>query len=188
MVQHGEAETSIGTIEEIDENTCAEANTFEPSAPTIEEEEEEKKENIVVENDKKQEKSLYPTLKPLQTMEMPSPFRHLIRKERIILQPFTKAQLKELYHNTEILLAETFENDFINTELNTSYRDYPLYDLIKKYSQSRYNLKINMLDLQGYIKSFQENSQNVWKIENRVTWYDGMCADGERISKMESYE
>lgn len=108
--------------------------------------------------------------------------------ERIILQPFTSAQLKELYHNPELHAADAFEVDFIGNELNNPHRNHPLHDLIKKYSQSRYNLKVNMLDLQGFIRAFQENSQKLWIIENRITSYEGNCADGERVRKNELYE
>lgn len=108
--------------------------------------------------------------------------------DRIILQPFTNAQLKELYHNPEMHLAEAFEIDFIDTELNNPNKSHPLYELIKKYSQSRYNLKVNMLDLQGFIRASQETSQKLWIIENRITSYEGNCADGERVRKNELYE
>lgn len=108
--------------------------------------------------------------------------------ERITLQPFTNEQLKELYHNPELHMAVAFEIDFINTELNNTHKDHPLHELLKKYSRSRYNLKVNMLDLHAYIKCFQENSQKVWIIENRITTYEGVCTDGERIRKNELYE
>lgn len=108
--------------------------------------------------------------------------------ERITLQPFTNEQLKELYHNPELHMADAFEIDFINTELNNTHKDHPLHELLKKYSRSRYNLKVNMLDLHAYIKCFQENAQKVWIIENRITSYEGICADGERARKNELYE
>lgn len=107
---------------------------------------------------------------------------------RIVLQPFTSAQLKELYDNPELRAADAFEADFIGNELSSPHRSHPLHDLIKKYSQSRYNLKVNMLDLQGFIRAFQENSQKLWIIENRITSYEGNCADGERVRKNELYE
>lgn len=109
-------------------------------------------------------------------------------KQRIILKPFTASQLNELYFNPEIKSAESFEMEFISAELSGSYIAHPLYDLIKKYSQSRYNLKINRMDLQGYIVAFQQNSQEVWTIENRIKTYDGTCQDMERIRKYENYE
>lgn len=108
--------------------------------------------------------------------------------ERIILQPFTSGQLKELYHNPEMHLADAFEVDFIHNELNNPHKNHPLHELIKKYSQCRYNVKVNMLDLQGFIRAFQENSHKLWIIENRITSYEGNCADGERVRKNELYE
>lgn len=173
------SETVTSSIEQTAELTTHEMTL--PSAPAIEEFE-------ATENNKKQANPLYPNLKTLQSSEMSPKLAFPIKKERIVLQPFTSTKLKELYQNPEIALADAFEADFISTELNCAYKEHPLYELIKKYSQSRYNLKVNMLDLQGYIKSFQQNSQNVWIIENRVTSYEGMCADGERIRKNELYE
>lgn len=108
--------------------------------------------------------------------------------EKITTKPFNEMQLKELYYNPELLLADSFETEFIQNELSCTYKEHPLYDLIKKYSQNRYNLKINILDLQGYIKAFQQNSKNVWTIENRMLNYEGTCQDGERIRKTEYYE
>lgn len=129
---------------------------------------------------------MYPNLDTIQSFELAA--NAMRTKERIILQPFTNEQLKELYSNPELQTAEVFESEFINTELNSTYKDHPLYELIKKYSHSRYNLKVNMLDLHGYINGFQENSQKVWIIENRITTYEGVCTDGERIRKNELYE
>lgn len=147
--------------------------TLTPSAPVIEEPIEKTTPT----------KMMYPDLKKLETIRTNS-----LTVERIILQPFTSVQLKEFYSNPEVVLAERFETDFINNELNNPYKDHPLFDLIKKYSQSRYNLKVNMMDLQDYIKSFQQNSQNVWIIENRINSYEGVCNDGEKIRKNELYE
>lgn len=110
------------------------------------------------------------------------------QKESLVLTPFNEEQLRELYHNPELRLAETFETEFINNELSCTYKEHPLYDLIKKYSQIRYNLKINMLDLQGFIKSFQQNSKNVWIMENRIMNYEGTCKDGIKCKKTEPYE
>lgn len=143
--------------------------TFIPSAPVIEQ--------------TTPSKMLYPDLRKLETIRVNSS-----TVERINLRPFTRDQHKEFYHNPEVVLAECFETDFISNELNNPYKDHPFFDLIKKYSQSRYDLKVNTMDLHNYIKSFQQNSQNVWIIENRITSYEGVCNDGERIRKNELYE
>lgn len=167
---------------EIKENKTIEAEQIPlaPSAPAIEDVDE-------PQIDQPLQNLLYPNLQNVQSLGQAINLVQLT-KERIILQPFTNEQLKELYHNPESVLAEAFEAEFINTELNNTHKDYPLYELIKKYSHSRYNLKVNMLDLHAYIKCFQENSQKVWIIENRITTYEGVCADGERIRKNEIYE
>lgn len=153
-----------------------------PSAPEMEDED-----TNVSQMEKTLHKLLYPNLESMQSHEFEANLVQSTEK-RIILQPFTYEQLKELYNNPESTLADSFETNFINTELNNSHKDHSLYELLKKYSHSRYNLKVNMLDLHGYIKCFQENSQKVWIIENRITSYEGVCADGERVRKNELYE
>lgn len=130
----------------------------------------------------------YPDLKSMQKQEEKTQSGLRQRaKERITLKPFNERQLKELYHNPELALADEFESEFISTELNCTYKDHSLYELLKRYSQCRYNLKINMLDLHSFKRSFEENSENVWKIEKRELKYNGTCADGERIFKTEVY-
>lgn len=171
-------DTNTAPIEQTsDIPTEQQAEIVSPSAPMLDEEE--------LENEA-QPKTMnaYPDLQQLQQMATKSD----ATIDRIVLQPFSNAQLKELYHNPEMHLADTFEVDFINNELSNPHKSHPLHELIKKYSQSRYNLKVNMLDLQGFIRAFQENSQKLWIMENRITSYEGNCADGERVRKNELYE
>lgn len=108
--------------------------------------------------------------------------------QRVVMKPFNESQLKELYHNPELMMAERYEADFISNELNGAYKEHPLYELIKKYSQSRYNLKMNMLDLQNYIKMVQVNLEDVWKISTQTIFFEGVCLDNERVQKSERYE
>lgn len=152
-----------------------------PSAPAIEDDDQ-------LQMDAPLQHLLYPNLHRMESIGQAISSAQEQTKQQIVLQPFTDEQLKELYNNPELVMAEAFESDFISTELNSTHKDHPLYELIKKYSHSRYNLKVNMLDLHAYIKCFQENSQKVWIIENRITTYEGVCADGERIRKNELYE
>lgn len=172
----------IAPIEEDTVNTTV--AEVSPTAPAIEDFPETEPTHM----EQPMAKLLYPNLANIQQVH--GLVGNLVNssKERIVLRPFTKEQLIELYKNPELALAEEFETDFINTELNNTHKEHPLHELIKKYSHSRYNLKVNMLDLQGYIKYFQENSQKVWIIENRIKTYEGVCADGERVRKNELFE
>lgn len=153
---------------------------IQPSAPLIDE-------LPVARESPKQVK--YPNLHEMSHLEPATRSGiHQSVQQRIILQPFNEIQLKELYHNPELALAERFEAEFIGNELNCAYKEHPLYELIKKYSQSRYNLKINMLDLQTYIKTVQVNLEDVWKISNQTIYFEGVCLDNERVQKCERYE
>lgn len=131
----------------------------------------------------------YPDLQGMQKLEetAQSGLKQKTR-EKISMKPFNERQLKELYHNPELVLADDFETEFISNELSCTYKDHPLYDLLKRFSQSRYNLKINMLDLHSFKRSFEDDSMKVWKIEKRELKYSGTCMDGERIFKTEIYE
>lgn len=160
--------------------TTTETAPSAPSAPEIE------GDNDMPQMTQLSANPMYPNLKSIQSFDLAAHLQYT--KERIHMRPFTFDQLKELYHNPELHMADAFETDFINTELGNTHKDHPLYELIRKYSHSRYNLKVNMLDLHGYIKCFQENAQKVWIIENRITSYEGVCADGERVRKNELYE
>lgn len=152
-----------------------------PSAPAIDE-------DVAKRSDIKSAVQ-YPDLASMQKQEEKTQSGLRMRpKERILLKPFNERQLKELYHNPQLVLADEFESEFISTELNCTYKDHPLFEQLKRYSQSRYNLKINMLDLHSFKRSFEENSSKVWKIERRELRYNGTCADGERIFKTEFYE
>lgn len=161
-----------------DQIKCEDFAANAPTAPSIEDFDVTAADHLVA-------NKMYPNLQFLHSNLSANPS---LTKDRITLQPFTSEQLRELYHNPELQMAETFEMDFINTELNNTHKDHSLYELIKKYSHSRYNLKVNMLDLHGYIKCFQDNSQKVWIIKNQFTSYEGVCADGERVRKNELYE
>lgn len=180
------SEVSAENIEKKESNPLEEevitkikSEPVSPSAPAFEDVDESQESQPL-------QKKLYPNL-TMQSFSSAGK-QMQVSKERIVLKPFTNEQLKELYNNPELFMAEPFESEFINTELNNTYKDHYLYELIKKYSHSRYNLKVNMLDLHGYIKCFQENSQKVWIIENRITSYEGVCSDGERVRKNELYE
>lgn len=158
------------------------AEPIQPSAPHID--------DLTVTTELTMPKNVqYPTLHEMSRLE-PATISglHQSGRQRIILQPFNEIQLKELYHNPELMLAERFETDFIGNELNCAYKEHPLYELIKKYSQSRYNLKMNMLDLQNYIKIVQVNLEDVWKISNLTINFEGVCLDNERVQKTERYE
>lgn len=173
-----EPATEIVTKDENNESIVA----IIPSAPHIE--------DLTITTESSIVKSVeYPKLHEMLRLE-PTTLSglHQSGHQRIILKPFNEMQLKELYHNPELALAERFESDFIRNELNCVYKEHPLYELIKKYSQSRYNLKINMLDLHNYIKGVQVNLEDVWKISTLTITFEGLCRDNERVQKSERYE
>lgn len=132
----------------------------------------------------------YPNLESMQNIEAIATRPKAIRtpNDRIILKPFTHHQLKEFYANEHLKAAQTFECEFIGAELGSNYKDHILYELLAKYSKSRYNLKVNLMDLENFKQSFQQHRDTVWLIENRTVQYSGICKDGVCVNKSENYE
>lgn len=104
------------------------------------------------------------------------------------LQPFTVAQLRELYANPEVELATHFEGEFINAELNANYKHHPLYELLTKYSRSRHNLKLNEFDLKQAQQTFTSTAETLWAREIKSIKFTGRCDDDVMCSGTEKYE
>lgn len=108
--------------------------------------------------------------------------------ERIKIKPFTMMQLKELYANPEVQLAQQFETEFINIELNANHKSHILYELLIKYSRCRHNLKTNELDLQGQQNALLKDSTNIWERSTKTLKYQATCGDAVIVSATETYE
>lgn len=120
--------------------------------------------------------------------ELSAPVEHVEHEApQMKCRPLNTEQLKELYCSPEIQMAETFENEFINAELQSNHRDHPLYDLLMKYSKSRYNLMINHIDMQSINKSIPDDVSKFWTIESRNIRYSGKCQDGTVVNGSEYY-
>lgn len=133
---------------------------------------------------------VYPNLESMKNIEAIATRPESLRtpNERIILKPFTQIQLNEFYTNANLPLAQSFEQEFIDNELSSNYKDHILYDLLMKYSKSRYNLRINLMDLQNFKKYYQENCDDIWTIEKRTINYSGTCQDNVCVNAKEIYE
>lgn len=120
-------------------------------------------------------------------VELSAPVGREAMATGIKCKPFSTEQLKELYCNPEIPMAESFENEFIRAELQSNHRDHPLYDLLIKYSKSRYNLMINHVDMQNIQKTIPDDTSQFWNIESRNVRYSGKCKDGTVVNGSEFY-
>lgn len=131
----------------------------------------------------------YPKLIDMKTFqaELSAPIEIETSHASVQCKPFNREQLKELYCNPEIPMAELFENQFINAELQSNHRDHMLYDLLVKYSKSRYNLMINNVDMENINKTIPDDTTKFWKIESRNLRYSGKCMDGTVVNKNEFY-
>lgn len=104
------------------------------------------------------------------------------------LQPFTVAQLRELYENPEVAEAAQFEGEFVNAELSANYKTHPLYELLTKYSRCRHNLKLNDFDLNQAQQTFTSTAEKLWTREIKSLKYTGRCDDDVACSGTEKYE
>lgn len=104
------------------------------------------------------------------------------------LKPFTAEQMKELYFNPQIRLAQQFENDFITTELGTDYTKYYLYELLTKYLNSRCNLRRNDGELKNFNKVIESQRDDLWTYEKKYLKYSATCMDGNVVSATETYD
>lgn len=157
-----------------------------PSAPTIDELEVPKQE---LKPTAAMQSVQYPNLSEFQRQQTKTFARqNEQQKQRTILRPYTKKELDSLYRNPELEQAEVLETAFISYELSFAYREHPLYELLRKYAQSNYNIRLNNIDWQGYKNAFKTSLNDVWTIEKRSMSYRGVCADNVSVEKSLNYE
>lgn len=133
----------------------------------------------------------YPNLQQMQNeLQHVNVDEAIVRSETVqaTLQPFTVAQLRELYANPEVELAAQFESEFVNAELSANYKTHPLYELLTKYSRCRHNLKLNDFDLKQAQQTFTNTEEKLWTREIKSLKYTGRCADNVACSDTEKYE
>ena len=98
--------------------------------------------------------------------------------------------MEQLYSNTKIDEAQHFENEFISKEMNENQKqivDHPLHNLLRKYSLSRVQMKINRLNIKSLHKKCSDNLSKVWKMEKKIIMGSGNCSDGQLVSVSHYY-
>lgn len=162
-----------------EENTCEkliEETVATPSAPPIEAEA-----TPCLPIPKETSTTLYPTLDTLRKEALP--FQKTQEME-IHIEPFTMAQLRDLYSNNLLAFAKELEKEFIETELHPNFlrNDDYLYNCIHEYMQSLTecrSLKIEADRLKGLCRADQEQ---LWSIVSVSQKFSGTCSDGSRVS------
>lgn len=132
--------------------------------------------------------SFYPDLEKMHEVEKNTKITYMA--EQILLKPFTKLQLQELYNNVELKLSHQFEKEFIDTELSETFRGYNhiLYNLLIKYSKTRHALRVNLVEINTYKRECEENYNNLWKMVKDRTSCTKQCADGISVTSKQEYE
>lgn len=106
------------------------------------------------------------------------------------LKPLTSQEMNDLYFNPYLSPAITFEDEFVNRELNEefNYHKHPLYELLIKYQKSRQGLKINQLDINDLKNMCQKNYGNTWSTYQSIARGEGYCSDRKLCRAHQSYE
>lgn len=101
----------------------------------------------------------------------------------ITLEPFKESDMEQLYSNAQIQQAEIFETEFVRQEMNENQKlvaDHVLYILLRKYAQSRVQLKINQLNLNTLKKNCNNKLSKVWNMDKKTISGHGTCSDQKR--------
>lgn len=106
------------------------------------------------------------------------------------LKPFTIQAMNELYFNPYLSPAITFEDEFVNRELNEefNYHKHPLYELLIKYQKSRQGLKINQLDINELKNMCHKHYGNTWSTYQSIARGEGYCSDRKLCKAQQFYE
>lgn len=106
------------------------------------------------------------------------------------LKPFTVVELNELYQNQYLPAIYSFEDEFINKELNEeeTYARHPLYELLMKYQKSRQSLKINGNDIGELRHLCQKHYSNSWSLNKETIRSESYCSDRKLCRTYHIYE
>lgn len=106
------------------------------------------------------------------------------------LKPFTVTELNELYENPYLAAVLSFEDEFVNKELNEefNYSTHPLYELLVKYQKSRQSLKVNAIDVNEMKHLCQKHYSNSWSFHKGTVRNESYCSDRKLCKASQNYE
>lgn len=104
------------------------------------------------------------------------------------IAPFTREQMRDLYANRELELADTIEEQFVRTELDADYKSHVLHELLTKYARCRQTLRINRMDVDAVQKRIGQLEPLLWQREKRTVRYQATCADSIVVRGSEQFE
>lgn len=106
------------------------------------------------------------------------------------LKPLTVSELYELYENPYLPAALSFEDEFVNKELNEefNYSSHVLYELLVKYQKSRQSLKVNAIDVNEMKQVCQKHYSNCWSFHKATVRNEGYCSDRKLCKAYHNYE
>uniref|UniRef100_A0A6B2EIK6 Uncharacterized protein n=1 Tax=Phlebotomus kandelakii TaxID=1109342 RepID=A0A6B2EIK6_9DIPT len=168
-------------VEEISE-TVPEEVVIIPSAPLLEEEALPHPPMV-----RETSTQLYPTLDTLKRDALP--FMKTQGLE-INIEPFTTAQLRDLYSNNLLMFAKDLEKEFIEMELKPDFlrNDNYLFHCLQEYMQSLSESRHLEIDAQNLREVCEANQEKLWSIIEVSQRFTGTCSDGERVSTVISFK
>lgn len=157
---------------------------FLPSAPLIE--------NTGNVTTKQYEIISYPDLNKMKILEQENNIPKIIPKTKVLeiyLEPFNEDELKQFYDNPELKLAEQFQDQFIEAELNSKVLvTHILYDLLMKYSKYRSCIKTIDFDLVNCMKECKSKQSVAWEVKENTITRKSKCGDGELLQTYQIYQ
>uniref|UniRef100_A0A1B0CR84 Ectopic P granules protein 5 homolog n=1 Tax=Lutzomyia longipalpis TaxID=7200 RepID=A0A1B0CR84_LUTLO len=132
---------------------------------------------------------IYPTLNAVK-MEQAQPFQKTTKLVEITVEPFSTAQLRELYSNNLLAFAKELEREFIETELNPSFLrngDY-LYHCLQEYLSSLAECRSLDIENERLKEICEGNQEKLWSILKVTQSFSGVCGDGTSVSTTVYYK
>ncbi|XP_059615700.1 ectopic P granules protein 5 homolog [Phlebotomus argentipes] len=133
---------------------------------------------------------LYPTLEKLKQDAIPFMRTQDVQGLEINIEPFTIAQLRELYSNNLLCFAKDLEKEFIETELNPSFlrNDDFLFHCLQEYMQALAERRCLEIEAERLKEICKGNQEKLWSIINVNQRFSGTCSDGNRVSTTVSFK
>lgn len=199
----------IGEIIEENETEIGELGEFAENAIIVLEEDENIEQTVFIENiheenflpsapaientgnaTKQFEIISYPDLNKMRILEQENNIPKIIPKVlEIHLEPFNEDELKQFYENPELKLAEKFQDEFIEAELDSNVLvTHILYDLLAKYSKYRSSIKTIDFNLTSCIKECQSKQNASWEFKENTIRRKSKCGDNELLQSHQTYK
>ncbi|ESO00218.1 hypothetical protein HELRODRAFT_192631 [Helobdella robusta] len=109
-----------------------------------------------------------------------------VENESEQLEPFTEEQLRTLYCNEWLQLADGFIEKFYNDSTDDSKHEF--FHLVNDYKMARHKYLMLKQDIHGLKKEVQRLKSLVWQVNSTTTSLKGRCKDDSVVTGDVTYE